>query len=113
MQDDQPQILNPGLLKLTLLQFEVELMLAEVLQDNVCNLAMLLKRFGIDEDVVKIYTHYALYNEVLEDVVHHCLEGGQAIGESKEHDEWFKQPPVGLEGSLPLISLLNIVTTCY
>ncbi|KAG6867658.1 hypothetical protein C0993_012664 [Termitomyces sp. T159_Od127] len=56
--------------------------------------AVLLKCFGVDEDVVKVYAHYTLHNEVQKDVVHHGLEGGQAIGESKEHDEWFKQSPV-------------------
>ncbi|KAG6868036.1 hypothetical protein C0993_008122 [Termitomyces sp. T159_Od127] len=108
MRDDQPQILNSGLLELALLQFEIELVLAEAFQNNVCDLVVLLKCFGVDEDVVKVYTHYTLYDEVLEDVVHHCLEGGQAIGESKEHDKQFKQPLVGLEGSLPLISFLNV-----
>ncbi|KAG6875732.1 hypothetical protein C0993_007748, partial [Termitomyces sp. T159_Od127] len=34
-------------------------------------------------------------------------EGGQAIGESKEHDKQFKQPLIGPEGSFPLISFLN------
>ncbi|KAG6899636.1 hypothetical protein C0993_008449 [Termitomyces sp. T159_Od127] len=105
---DEPQILNLDLLKLALFQLEVELVLAEVFQDNVCDLAVLLKRFDVDEDVVKVYAHYTLYNEVLKDVVHHCLEGGWAIGESKEHDKEFKQLLAGLEGSLPLISLLSV-----
>ncbi|KAG5348964.1 hypothetical protein C0989_006843, partial [Termitomyces sp. Mn162] len=54
-----------------------------------------------------VHTHYALCYEVLEDVVHHSLEGGGAVGESKEHNEQLKQSLVGLEGSLPLISFLN------
>ncbi|KAG5350870.1 hypothetical protein C0989_008950 [Termitomyces sp. Mn162] len=89
MQDDQAKILNPGLLELALLQFEVELVLAETFQD-------------------KVYTHYTLCNEVPEDVVHHCLEGGWAIGESKEHNKRFKQSLVGLEGGLPFVSLLDM-----
>ncbi|KAG5729114.1 hypothetical protein E4T56_gene3167 [Termitomyces sp. T112] len=68
---------------------------------------MFLQCFGVDEDVIKVYAHYALGDEVPEDVVHHSLEGGRAIGESEEHYEWLKQPPVGLEGSLPLISFLD------
>ncbi|KAG5727470.1 hypothetical protein E4T56_gene12034 [Termitomyces sp. T112] len=35
---------------------------------------------GVDEDVVKIYAHYTFGNEVLEDVLHHYLEGGWTIG---------------------------------
>ena len=36
-------------------------------------------------------------------VIHHGLEGDQAIGETKEHHQGLKQPSVGSEGSLPLI----------
>ncbi|KAG6867559.1 hypothetical protein C0993_001205, partial [Termitomyces sp. T159_Od127] len=87
---------------------EVELVLVETFQDNTCDLAVLLKHFDVDEDVVEVYAHYSLCNEVLEDVIYHCLEGGQAIGESKEHNKRFKQSLVGLEGSFPLILLLNV-----
>ncbi|KAG6863343.1 hypothetical protein C0993_011909 [Termitomyces sp. T159_Od127] len=108
MQDDQPQILDLGLLKLALLQFEVELMLAEAFQDLVCNLVVLLKRVSVDEDVVKVYAHYTLHDEVPKDVIHHCLKSGRTVGESKEHDEGFKQSTIGSEGSLPLVSFLNV-----
>ncbi|KAG6875721.1 hypothetical protein C0993_007798, partial [Termitomyces sp. T159_Od127] len=107
MQDDQPQILDPGLLKFALLRFEVELMLAEAFQDLVCNLAVLLQHVSVDEDVVKVYAHYTLHDEVPEDVIHHCLESGRTVDESKEYDEGFKQSTIGPEGSLPLISFLN------
>ncbi|KAG5340399.1 hypothetical protein C0989_001817, partial [Termitomyces sp. Mn162] len=88
--DNQAEILDLGLLKLALFQFEVELVLAEVFQDEAHDLAGFLQGFGVDEDVIKVYTHYAFGNKVSEDVVHHCLEGGWAI-----------------EGGLPLISLLD------
>ncbi|KAG5350959.1 hypothetical protein C0989_008468 [Termitomyces sp. Mn162] len=104
MQDDQAKVLNLSLFKLALLQLKVELVLAEVFQDKVSDLMVFLQHFGIDEDVIKVHAHYALCYEVLEDVVHHGLKGGRAIGEPKEHNEWLKQSPVGLEGSLPLIS---------
>ncbi|KAG6896791.1 hypothetical protein C0992_006011 [Termitomyces sp. T32_za158] len=42
MRDDQPEVLNLGLLKLALLQFEIELVLVEVLQDNSNDVLMLL-----------------------------------------------------------------------
>ncbi|KAG5733786.1 hypothetical protein E4T56_gene8207 [Termitomyces sp. T112] len=87
--------------------FEIELVMAEAFQDEAHDLAVLLQCFGVDENVVEVYAHYAFGNKVLEDVVHHCLEGGQAIGESKEHNKRFEQSPVGLEGSLPLVSLLD------
>ncbi|KAG5327783.1 hypothetical protein C0989_011131 [Termitomyces sp. Mn162] len=108
MQDDQAKVFNPGLFKLTLLQLEVELVLAEAFQDEASDQTVFLQHFGIDEDVIKIYTHYALCYKVPEDVVHHGLKGGRAVGESEEHNEWLKQSPVGPEGGLPLISLLDV-----
>ncbi|KAG6865734.1 hypothetical protein C0993_007863, partial [Termitomyces sp. T159_Od127] len=77
-------------------------------QDNVRDLMVLLKRLSVDKDVVKVYTHYTFHDEVLEDAVHHCLKGGWTVGESKEHDKQFKQPSISPEGSLPLISFLNV-----
>ena len=52
-------------------------------------------------------------DEVLENVIHHCLEGGRQVAEAKEHDKWFIQPSVCPEGCLVFISLLdaNIVET--
>ena len=49
-----------------------------------------------------------LVNEIFEDVVHHCLEGSQAVGEAKEHDQGFKEASIRLEGGLPLISLFDL-----
>ncbi|KAG5335218.1 hypothetical protein C0989_001819 [Termitomyces sp. Mn162] len=91
MHDDQAKILNP-----------------EAFQDEACDLAVLLQCFSIDEDVIKVYAHYAFSNEIPEDIIHHCLEGGWAIGESKEHNKGLKQSPAGPEGSLSLISLLDM-----
>ncbi|KAG5349506.1 hypothetical protein C0989_003360 [Termitomyces sp. Mn162] len=96
MGDDQAEVLDLGLFELALLQLEVELVLAEAFQNET------------NEDVIEVHAHYTLYNEVLEDVVHHGLEGGWAVGETKEHNKWLKQSLVGLEGHLPLISLLNV-----
>ncbi|KAG5349048.1 hypothetical protein C0989_006393, partial [Termitomyces sp. Mn162] len=87
--------------------FEIELVTVEAFQDEVHDPTVLLQHFGVDKDVVEVYAHYAFGNEVLEDIVHHCLEGSQAIGESKEHDKRFKQSLVGLEGGLLFVSLLD------
>ncbi|KAG5336895.1 hypothetical protein C0989_011634 [Termitomyces sp. Mn162] len=106
--DDQAEVLNLSLFKLALLWLEVELMLVEVFQDKTSDLMVFLQHFGIDENVIKVHAHYTLHNEVPEDVVHHSLEGGWAVGETKEHVEWLEQFPVGPEGHLPLISFLNV-----
>ncbi|KAG5328927.1 hypothetical protein C0989_010280, partial [Termitomyces sp. Mn162] len=106
--DDQAKVLDLSLFKLALLQLEVELVLAEVFQNEMSDPMMFLQCFGVDENVVEVHAYHTLYNEVPEDVVHHGLEGGWAVGETKEHNKWLKQSPVGPEGHLPLISLLNV-----
>jgi len=45
--------------------------------------------------------------ESSENVVHHSLEGGGAVGHSKEHHEGFKETTIGAEGHLPFISGLD------
>jgi len=63
--------------------------------------------FGKDQDVIQIDHHDAFCYEVLEDVVHYGLEGGQTVGYPKEHYQKFKQALIGSEGHFPLISGLN------
>jgi len=46
---------------------------------------MLFLHFGKDQDVVQIDHYNAFCHEVSEDVVHHSLEGGQAVGHPKEY----------------------------
>jgi len=70
------------------------------------DLPVLFKGLCEDEDVVQIDHDYAFQDEVLEDVVHHRLEGGGTVREDEEHDKGFVQAAVGPEGGLPLISLL-------
>jgi len=59
-----------------------------------------------DEDVVQIDHDHAFQDEVLEDVVHHRLEGGRTVHEAEEHDKGLVQAAVGPEGGLPFVSFL-------
>ena len=61
-------------------------MLSESLEHQACHPVMLFHRFREDEDVVQVDTDYTFGNEVLEDIIHHGLEGGRAVGEAEEHD---------------------------
>src|SRR5260221_243028 len=58
---------------------------------------------GVDEDVVHVANGFIAIDKGAEDVVHHCLEGGQQVAQSKEHDEQLKESSVHGEGCLPLI----------
>ena len=51
---------------------------------------MLLFHPGKDQDVVQIDYHNVFHYEVSEDIVHHGLEDGWAVGYSKEHYQRFK-----------------------
>ncbi|KAF9799808.1 hypothetical protein IEO21_10504 [Rhodonia placenta] len=42
--------------------------------------------------------------EIMEDIVHHRLEGRGGIGEAKEHHQGFVQSPVSHEGRLPFVT---------
>ena len=65
-------------------------MLLEHIQGH---LSMMLNHVGIHQDVVHVNHHIALIDEVLENVIHHHLEGGWAMGEAEEHDKGFKEAP--------------------
>ena len=58
--------------------------------------------------IIHVNHHIAFINEVFDDVIHHGLEGGQIIGEAKEHDQRFEEALIRSEGSFPLISLLDL-----
>ena len=81
-------------------------MLVKILQDTPCYTSVFSEGLRVDQDVIEVDTYQALHDEVSEDVIHHGLEGGRAIGETEEH-QGFKQPSVGSEGDLPLVTLLD------
>ena len=82
-------------------------MLPESLQHQSCHPVMLFHCLCDDEDIIQVNTDHTLRYKVLEDVIHHCLEHGQAVGETTEHDQGFEEPTVGAEYSLPFITFLD------
>src|SRR6266481_8173174 len=68
---------------------------------------MVFNRLGIDQNVVHVYGHEAFINELLENVIHHGLEGSRAVGETEVHDQGFEKSTVHLEGCFPLITLFD------
>ena len=59
------------------------------------------------QDIIHVNGDVALVDEFSKYEIHHGLEGGQHIHETKEHDHGFKKAPVGLEGCFPLITITN------
>ncbi len=63
---------------------------------------------GVDKDIIHIAYGLTIVDEILEDIVHHCLECHGGVTQSEEHDSWLKQPLVSSEHSLPLIPFLDL-----
>ena len=84
--DNNTEVLNLCLLKLTFLWFQVEVMLLEEAEDFLGDLLVLFQCISEYEDVVQIHYNLPLSDQLLKDSVHHGLECGQAVSESEEHD---------------------------
>ena len=61
-----------------------------------------------NEDVVEVHHDVSRQDQILEDVVHHGLEGRRGVGHSEVHDQGFEEALVGLECDFPLITLLDV-----
>ena len=81
-------------------------MLLQQFQNSAGDLLVLFKGLREDENVVQIDHDHTFRDDVLEDAVHHRLEGGRTVREAEEHDERFIQATVVPEGSLPFVSFL-------
>src|SRR5438309_12116584 len=71
------------------------------------NLLVLVESLCEYENVIQVDHHHTFHNKIFKDVIHHCLECGQTVGEAEEHNKWLEQATVCPEGSLPLITLLD------
>ena len=61
-----------------------------------------------NEDIIQVHYHYFFSDEVSENVVYYCLEDGQTVSYFKEYHQGFEQAIVSIEGSLLLISGLDM-----
>jgi len=82
-------------------------MFLKYVQDSGHYLLMMFDCVGVHEDIVHVDHYIALVDEVFENVIHHRLEGGQAVGEAKEHEKGLEETPIHSEGGFPLVSLLD------
>jgi hypothetical protein len=72
---------------------EEKLVFVKSFKDESCDVMMLFHGLCEDEDVVKVDTDNSFHDEVLENVIHHGLEGGGRVSESKKHHQGFKEAP--------------------
>jgi len=77
---DEAEVLDHRLFTGALLHFKVERVLMEDVKGSYYDLMMsFFSLTAKNEDVVHVDDHYPLINEIFEDVIHHCLEGGRAV----------------------------------
>src|ERR1700748_3546425 len=69
--------------------------------------AVFLERLSEDENVVHVNNHHPLINELFEQLIHHSLECGGTVAQSKENDKWLEQSPVGSKCCLPLVAVFD------
>jgi hypothetical protein len=55
---------------------EEKLVFTKSCKDELCDATMLIDGFHEDEDVVKVDTDDAFHDKILENDIHHHLEGG-------------------------------------
>ena len=105
--DDQSKVFDLLLLKLAFLWLEKQPPPSEGSKDLADNPLVFGEGGGVDEDVIHVAYDFAMVDELMKDVIHHCLECCGGVAQSKEHDSWFEQASVSPECGLPLIALLD------
>src|SRR5258707_10689263 len=105
--DDKSEVVHLSMFEFAFLQLEEQLVGTEGLEYLLSDPLMVCEGGGVDEDVIHVADGFIAIDKGAEDVIHHCLEGGRQVAQSKEHDEWLKESSVCGEGHLPLIPLLQ------
>src|SRR3981189_3609222 len=79
-------------------------MFAQPFHNHAGNRAMFFQRRREDEDVIEVDGDDTLGDEVLENLVHHRLEGRRAVGQSKVHHKRFEQTAISSKRRFPFIA---------
>src|SRR5258708_9622595 len=105
--DDESKVVHLLTFEFAFLWSEEQLVGMEGLEYLSSDPLMVCKGGGVDEDVIQVANSFIAIDKGAEDVVHHHLDGGQQVAQSKEHDEWLEEAFVHGEGCLPLIPFLQ------
>ena len=68
---------------------------------------MFREGWGKDKDVIHVTDGTASVNQVLEDVIHHGLEGSRGVAEAEKHDKGFVESLVRSEGCFVFVTLFD------
>ena len=107
MRDDEPEEFNGRLLEDTLCCLKIEIVVLQALKNTSDCVTVLLHRSREDQNVVHVHDNDTFHDQVLEDLVHHCLESRRGVSETEEHDEGFEKAAIGTKRCLPLVTFLD------
>jgi hypothetical protein len=107
VQDDDTEVLDHGPIQLALLQPKEKVVFPEPTEHLSDDLMVTGEVRMHDEDVIQVDHDVSGQNQVLEDVVHHCLEGGWGVGKAKVHHQQLEEPSVRTEHGLPFVTFPN------
>ena len=83
-------------------------MTAESVKDEGGDAAVFIQCVSEDQNVIHVNTDNTLHDEVMEDLIHHGLEGGRTVSETEVHYQRLEETMVCLECHLPFISFLDV-----
>src|SRR5258708_22036722 len=106
--DDKSKVVHLSMFEFAFLWLEEQLVGTEGLEYLSSDPLMVCEGGGVDEDVVHVANSFIAIDEGVEDVIHHHLEGGWQVAQSKEHDKGLEEALVHGEGCLPLIPFLQL-----
>jgi hypothetical protein len=103
VRDDESEVFYVGTFEVAFVMSEEKLVFSEDVQDLSDDLAVFFQVLGEDEDVID-----AVIDKILEDVIHHGLEGGWAVSNTIQHYQQLKEPLVTLKGHFPFVAFLDL-----
>src|SRR5260221_8933133 len=89
--DDQSEVFDLLLLELAFLWLEKQPPPLEGSKDLADNPPVFREGGGLDKDVVHVAYDFTMINELMKEVIHHCLECCGGVAQSNEHQSRFKR----------------------
>ncbi|KAF8238331.1 hypothetical protein L208DRAFT_1242869, partial [Tricholoma matsutake] len=105
---DESKVLDHCLLELALVMSQKQLVRMKALQDKAHNVLMFIDQFRKDEHVIQVDTDHSFHNEILKNVVHHHLECGRGVCESKKHHQGFEKPAIHAKSGFPFVAPFHV-----
>jgi hypothetical protein len=78
-------VLNLGLFEFSLFELVLPQSFQYIQRTHQCS-----SNDSVKNRLSSMYTHVSFHDKILKYILYHCLNGGWAVGETKEHDKGLK-----------------------